>query len=857
MHFDSISIIFFVCPSLFSSISVIIYFEDKKICNFIPANMGYICGNVFLFIIILMYKHKIPKNLFKKLSIITIFLSLLSELILFLFYEIQFYMNDRKIENFLIFSRTTLLIFKTLAYNRILNFHLKRFLNLIGVFSILQIALFIFTGIEIHFNHILILLFQTISMIFIGVAIFHKKFLIHGCCAHKLFSEILQNLKLNLLVIEKNIKGNKIILELGQFSKDLFPKNLKDNNLIENSLNFSFSKLQLENKNTKLTQSISKTRKFSLNAKETQKNDNTSLNLNELIEQLSKNSSEKKNLKYPISCKIESKTYELIVNNFKTPNYPHEIYTIILKNENKTKRINQLEKIVDSNKRFFSSFSHELKTPINGSLPLMEMVKNSILYDKRNSELLEIAIGSIKLLHNSIDNILNFYLFESDQFIINASHFVLKDLIDEIKSIILPMAMVKNIQLIIKMEAKFDILKVHTDYEKLRQLFLNLLTNAIQFTHKGSIELMVESKSDNPLKIKFTISDTGIGIDELRLINLNKLLTEEESVFENQINSSGSCLGLLICQRIIFLLGGEPGINIKSRVGIGSEFSFFIDGGMTLQNDKNITPFNYLTLAKSYIDLARNARKNTCLIAEEKKKNRSLNRISQTIIRTNITERSKKSYNLSTRLSHKSMCFNEKLHNLYNFDKSLRFDRFHDDEIFERSESDVIMNLFKRRNSDLSVKSIISRKEASFDFIKKKCDCDDVLVVDDDAFNLLSMEIILKSFNFKCLKVMSGIEAIEKLKKQHNSCECKCRGIKLIWMDYQMPIMDGLQTSIEIINLIRKNEINNIPIIGCTAFISKDKIMDCLEIGMKDVIFKPITKNMIKRIIEEWMPLTN
>ena len=60
---------------------------------------------------------------------------------------------------------------------------------------------------------------------------------------------------------------------------------------------------------------------------------------------------------------------------------------------------------------------------------------------------------------------------------------------------------------------------------------------------------------------------------------------------------------------------------------------------------------------------------------------------------------------------------------------------------------------------------------------------------------------------------MSGMEAIEKLKKQNYSCECKCRGIKLILMDYQMPIMDGLQTSTEIINLIKKNEINNIPII--------------------------------------------
>lgn len=857
MFFDSISIIFFVCPSLLSSASVIIYLESEISCNFVPANVGYNCGNVFLFIVFSIYKEKIPKRKFDLLSNIIIFLSLMSELTLFLFYEIQFYRNDRKIENFLIFSRTTFLILKILVFNKLLNFSMIRISNLIGMLLIFQIILFILTGIEINFNNILILFFQTISIIFIVVALFQiKKYPTHSCCRHCLFSEIFQNLKLNLLVIEKTSKGNKIAFGIGLFSNYFIESELKNEKLLANSINLAFYNLNLERQMSKSNKSFSNKKKISFSVKETPK-DEMNLNLNEIIEEISKSCLEKKKLKYPVCFKFDmSKLYKLIIQEFKIPNNPNEFYTLILSNENKKERISQLEMIVESNKRFFSSFSHELKTPINGSLPLIEMVRISISTDIRNSELLEIAIGSIKLLHNSIDNILNFYLFESGQFIINASNFWLRDLIDEIKSIISPIAMVKNIQLNFKIGENFDRLKIYTDYEKLRQLLLNLSTNAIQFTNTGTVELLVEVKSDNPLKMNFIIKDTGIGIDEFRLSNLNKLLIDEESFFEKQINSSGSCLGLLICQRIIFLLGGEQGLEIKSQLGLGSEFSFFIDGGIILKS-KNIAPFHDLTFANSYNELVIKARMNTCLIEKEKKKNKSMIRITYPIIKTTRTDGSKQSHNVSSRLSHNSMDFNEKLHYLYNFDISLNFDKINDDKC-EKSEgvdSDLIMKDVRRRNSELTAKSLIFRKETTFDFGRKRCDCVDVLVVDDDAFNLLSIELMLKSFNLKCLKVMAGVEAIEKLKKLHNSCEHKCKGIKLIFMDYQMPIMDGLQTTTEIMNLIKKNEINDIPIIGCTAFISKDKILDCLEIGMKDVIFKPITRNVIKRIIEEWLPL--
>ena len=129
-----------------------------------------------------------------------------------------------------------------------------------------------------------------------------------------------------------------------------------------------------------------------------------------------------------------------------------------------------------------------------------------------------------------------------------------------------------------------------------------------------------------------------------------------------------------------------------------------------------------------------------------------------------------------------------------------------------------------------------------------ECYCEEILIVDDDAFNLLSLELMLKNLGLKCIKAHNGKEAIEKFKEK--KCKSpKCRGFKLVFMDYQMPIMNGVEAAKEILGNISKK----IVIIGCTAFTMKDQVMDCYVAGMKDVIFKPISREVIINVLREWL----
>ena len=143
--------------------------------------------------------------------------------------------------------------------------------------------------------------------------------------------------------------------------------------------------------------------------------------------------------------------------------------------------------------------------------------------------------------------------------------------------------------------------------------------------------------------------------------------------------------------------------------------------------------------------------------------------------------------------------------------------------------------IFEEKNEKVKQQSPIYQINSSF---KKKLICDKILIVDDDPYYLLVLEIILKSFGYKCVKAMNGQEAINKLKI--NSCkDNETWELKLIFMDYLMPVMNGAEAAKEILKL------KNIPIIGCTVFTNNEIITKCLDAGMKDVISNQFLKKLL------------
>jgi len=131
------------------------------------------------------------------------------------------------------------------------------------------------------------------------------------------------------------------------------------------------------------------------------------------------------------------------------------------------------------------------------------------------------------------------------------------------------------------------------------------------------------------------------------------------------------------------------------------------------------------------------------------------------------------------------------------------------------------------------------------------CVCPQILIVDDNPFNVMAFETILSSFNIKSESVYAGSSAIEKLLRRGNKrCGKDCKAYSVIFMDQEMPGMNGSETVREIRRLEREGVVPEMRIIGCTAHQAKEEVEKFLESGLDKCIHKPISAQLIKSLLQ-------
>ena len=145
------------------------------------------------------------------------------------------------------------------------------------------------------------------------------------------------------------------------------------------------------------------------------------------------------------------------------------------------------------------------------------------------------------------------------------------------------------------------------------------------------------------------------------------------------------------------------------------------------------------------------------------------------------------------------------------------------------------------------------RLSADSQFVKKDCMCAEILVVDDDMFNLFTMENLLGSLGFKIAKANNGEDSIKVVKRRSElKCSPQCVPFKIIFMDLSMPIMDGFQATLALKELMKDGVVAEIPIVACTAFVDQDKTEKCYECGMEGRISKPVNKNKLREVLKKY-----
>lgn len=267
---------------------------------------------------------------------------------------------------------------------------------------------------------------------------------------------------------------------------------------------------------------------------------------------------------------------------------------------------------------FIANMSHELRTPLNAILGFSQIMSRSSELPLEHREDVKIINRSGEYLLTLINNILDFSKIEAGKITLNLTSFDLYRLLDEIEELFKLKSINKGLQLYLE-RADHVPQYIQTDEIKLREVLINLLSNAMKFTKVGGVSVRVKSLSTpetEPLTetLYFEVEDTGVGIAPEELNQLFEAFSQTKSGKQVQ---EGTGLGLAISQKFVQLMGGE--INVKSLVGIGTVFSFNIQ-----VNIVNPTEVETKTSERRIIALEPNQPRYKLLIVDDNLINRKL-----------------------------------------------------------------------------------------------------------------------------------------------------------------------------------------------------------------------------------------
>lgn len=544
--------------------------------------------------------------------------------------------------------------------------------------------------------------------------------------------------------------------------------------------------------------------------------------------------------------------------------------------------LSNLSKENEFQSRLLSSFSHQMRTPLNGSIPILEDVLESLKPCCKDcfEENIFIALSSLKILGNTINDIVDFQALYSDEFYLNIQEINLKNIFEDVISLMKIQAERKGLHFITKIDDKLPEF-IMSDSNRIKQLLLNILNNAIKFTFIGFVEFNATIKMCFPeVIIQVQIKDSGIGIEAEKIEKMQKILNEFQLEKNQFLETTGCSFGLILSHNLAMALGTEgfEGLKVESKSKEGTCFTFYIIDRVdqrALEESKEIhlNTKGYSLNALIKINEKSNEEKNiTALLVNDKLKGNPYNEENINSFSKSLPQKSFTSINSPQLKKLRETTYSKIKTSVAeeNIDEN-----FEDTPLYYLSQNIIMMEKFTPKNKhffndsakktiktetqDLTIKTItnpLAQFSASYSTNKNDCVCNKILVADDSIFNIKTMELLLNKEGFKVDSVFDGDQAIEKFKKKFiskiSSCGPKCVGYRLILMDYQMPNKDGVEATIELQALMQQHELKEIPIICCTAFDTSSMVAKCFQAGMKEVIFKPISITMLRNVIKKW-----
>ncbi|WP_369433862.1 two-component sensor histidine kinase BarA [Psychromonas sp. MME1] len=498
---------------------------------------------------------------------------------------------------------------------------------------------------------------------------------------------------------------------------------------------------------------------------------------------------------------------------------------------------------------FLANMSHELRTPLNGVIGFARQLLKTQLSSNQIDYLQTIERSAGNLL-NIINDILDFSKLEAGKLTLEHIPFDLRDCINETMHLLAPSAHEKKLELsmMIDCEVPHEVLG---DAMRLQQILMNLIGNAIKFTRQGNIEVQIhridehhnDPQEQDKVTLKIMISDTGIGISEKHQAQLFKAFGQADSSITRQYGGTG--LGLVITQKLVNQMNGS--IDLVSVPNKGSTFWFTIEIEKNSHNsfncfpdanlqDQSILVYESNEYAARACSQLLNQWETNLVVAETHQQWQSL-----------LTHRYD---NIVIGYSH---CDN--LEPLFSYiEQAKEFTgnivvliNSSDPNIYETLMATGInhclskpidnKNLAKALISDKPVFSGLGQQVKLLPLVRKDIS---VMAVDDNPANLKLISAMLADRVNHVTTCIDGQQAVDQAQLQQ---------FDLIFMDIQMPVLDGINACLQ----IKSNSANtNTPVIAVTAHVLPSEKEQFLKQGMDDCLAKPIDELALQQMINKW-----